>query len=282
MKGVNKFLEKLPGLQGKKIVVLPVTALLSLAAGLIFLLVLDTFPRLNPANTFLMEIEYLLPVLGSIVTSLSGWFLIFNIWHRKNRYLAAYHERAYQRGIMFGMLGIPLVIATVFHIYFPVDRLLGIDPVNSITNAFSSPIITFPGIWLITVLGSLFFLLTGMLTGLRSLFTFGLDYMGLVYLYYPEEGKVQDHGVYSVVRHPAYLGILLVALGGVVARLSIYSIIIFLILVIGFTCHIRLVEERELVKRFGPSFLEYRRQVPALLIKPANMAVFYRFLLGKE
>ncbi|MHA2334796.1 MAG: methyltransferase family protein, partial [Candidatus Hodarchaeales archaeon] len=269
------------------IIVIPLTAIISLTACFTFLLFIDTLSRLNPTNVFLNEIEFLLLVLGPVLTALTGWIVIFMMWYKKEKYLAVYKERAYQRGIFFGMLGIPLVLATIIHVYLPVEQLLGLSPVNKITIALSSPIIEFPGVWktlewLITVFGSLFFLLAGMLTGIRSLFTFGIDYMGLVYLYYPEESEVQNHGIYSVVRHPAYLGLMLVALGGVLARLSIYSITSFIILLIGFTCHIRLVEERELIKRFGSSFLEYRRQVPALYIKPEKILTFFRFLLGKK
>lgn len=286
MKGIRRFREKLPGLQGKRIVLLPLGAVLSLVAGLVFLLALDTVPRASPANPVLREAEFLLPVLGPMISATTGWLIVSMIWSRKDRYLAAQKEHAYQRGIFLGMLGIPLIFATIIHTYFPLEQLFGISPVSGITRALSAPIITFPAAWevlgwVITVPGSWFFLLTGMLTSLRSLLTFGIDYMGLVYLYYPEESEVQDHGIYSVVRHPAYMGLLLVAFGGVLARLSVYSLVNFLILVLGFVSHIRLVEERELIQRFGPSFVDYRRQVPALYITPAKLVPFCRFLLGK-
>jgi protein-S-isoprenylcysteine O-methyltransferase Ste14 len=286
LKGLRKFIEKLPGLQGKKIVLLPLAAGLSFVAGLLFLLALDTIPRLYPANDFLRDAECLLPVLGPMISATAGWMTVFMMWYRKERYLAANKERAYQRGIFLGMLGIPLIFATVTHAYFPIERLFGVLPVDSRTIALSSPLITFPGTlnalnWVITVPGSLFLLLTGLLTCLRSLLTFGIDYMGLVYLYYPEESEVQDHGIYSAVRHPAYMGLLMIAFGGVLARLSAYSLVNFLILVIGFICHIRLVEEPELIQRFGPSFVKYRRQVPALHVKPTKLVHYCRFLLGK-
>jgi protein-S-isoprenylcysteine O-methyltransferase Ste14 len=270
-----------------KIALLPIGAILSFAAGLIFLLSLDTLPRLNPASSFLRDVEYLLPVLGPIVNGIAGWGLVYFIWKRKDRYLAVHKERAYQRGILYGVLGIPLIMGIVIHTYFPTEQLLGISPVNRITAELSSPIIAFPGGWkilerLITVPGSLLLLLTGLATILRSLLTFGFDYMGLVYLYYPEESDIQDHGIYSVVRHPAYMGLLLIALGGVLARLSVYSLGNFLILVIGFILHTRLVEERELIKRFGSSFLGYMRQVPGLYVKPSKLPVYIRFLIGQD
>jgi protein-S-isoprenylcysteine O-methyltransferase Ste14 len=287
LKGLEKLREKLPGLRGVRIALLPIGAILSFVAGLIFLLSLDTIPRLNPANAFLRDVEYLLPVLGPIANGVAGWGLVYLIWHRKDRYLAVYKESAYQRGILYGVLGIPLIMGIVIHAYLPIDQLLGISPATQIAVELSSPIITFSSgwkalEWVITVPGSLLLLLTGLATILRSLLTFGLDYMGLVYLYHPEESEVQDHGIYSVVRHPAYMGLLLIALGGFLARLSIYSLGSFLILVLGFICHLRLVEERELKQRFGPSFLDYMRKVPGLYVKPSKLPVFIKFLIGQD
>ncbi len=287
MKGFERFREKLPGLQGKRIVLLPLGAFLSFAVGIAFLLALDTVPRVNPSNTLLRDVEFLLPVLGPMISATAGWSIVSLMWSRRDRYLSAHKEQAYQRGIYLGMLGIPLVFATVIHTFFPIEQLFGISPVNDITRVLSSPIIRFPGVWkvlgwVITVPGSWFFLLTGLLTCLRALLTFGIDYMGLVYLYYPDESEVQDHGIYSVVRHPAYMGLLFIALGGVLARFSAYSLGNFLIVVIGFICHLRLVEERELIQRFGPPFRDYMRKVPGLYVKPSKLPIYIKFLIGQD
>ena len=45
--------------------------------------------------------------------------------------------------------------------------------------------------------------------------------------------------------------------------------------------HIRLVEEKELIIRFGDSYREYQKQVPAILIKPKDIVRFMIFLIGR-
>ena len=126
-----------------------------------------------------------------------------------------------------------------------------------------------------------FFCLLGVVTMIRSVLTFGFDYMTVTYLYFPEESELQDHKIYSVLRHPAYSGILLVCLGGTIIQLNIYSIIFFLILYIGMLIHIHFVEEKELIQRFGNSYKEYRKKTPAFFVNVKNWGTFLKFLSGR-
>jgi protein-S-isoprenylcysteine O-methyltransferase Ste14 len=116
---------------------------------------------------------------------------------------------------------------------------------------------------------------------IRSLQVFGIDYMAVVYLYFPEESKIQDHKIYSVLRHPMYTGILLVGLGGMFYTFTLYSIIFFIVELSAFYIHIHFVEERELVERFGPSYQEYMKKVPAFFVRPNKLGTFLGFLAGK-
>ena len=45
--------------------------------------------------------------------------------------------------------------------------------------------------------------------------------------------------------------------------------------------HIRLVEEKELIKRFGDSYRDYQKNTPAIYIKPKDIGRFMKFLIGK-
>jgi len=83
---------------------------------------------------------------------------------------------------------------------------------------------------------------------IKSLQTFGADYMSVVY---------------SVIRHPTYAGYLLFGLGGVFFTFTLYFIIFYLIFLVGFYIHTRFVEEKELIERFGSSYKEYMKKVPA-------------------
>jgi len=287
LKGVDKFREKLPGYEGSRIFFLPILALFSFLVGLLFMLFLDIASRLFPNSYFLFLIEPILPVIGPATCGIIGLVLVFQIWHKKDKLLKEYNELAYQKAFIFAIIGIPLFMAIIGHAYFPIEFLSSKSPVNEMTVVLNSSLLSFltPISYfrlIVRVLGSVVLLILGLLTIFRVLFTFGIDYMGLVYLYYPEESEVQENEIYSVLRHPAYAGLLLISAGAIFARFSVYSIIFFTMILIGFLCHIWFVEEKELVDRFGTSFLEYRRQVPALIVKPKMLGKFFNFLIGHK
>ena len=79
----------------------------------------------------------------------------------------------------------------------------------------------------------------------------------------PSGGLLRD-GMYGVVRHPRYLsaGIGLVASVLFVNHLGLY-ILIVCVLPLGYLMLV--LEERELLNRFGKAYEEYRRDVPRLL-----------------
>ena len=55
--------------------------------------------------------------------------------------------------------------------------------------------------------------------------------------------------------------------------------IAFAILIpLGFTSWIRLVEEKELIERFGRSYIEYRNRTPAFWPHLRDLGKFYKFL----
>jgi protein-S-isoprenylcysteine O-methyltransferase Ste14 len=105
--------------------------------------------------------------------------------------------------------------------------------------------------------------------------------MGVVYLYFPEESEVQDHEIYSIIRHPTYFGGVLLGLSGLVFRLSVYSILMFFTVYGIFWLQARR-EEGELGKRFGESYKEYMKNVPRLHIGIRNMPKYIQFLRHPE
>ena len=113
-------------------------------------------------------------------------------------------------------------------------------------------------------------MIVGLLVIRSSVLTFGIDYMTVVYLYFPEESEVQEHEIYSIVRHPVYMGALILGGAAVFFRCSVYSILFCLIVYLIFKVHIR-TEEGELIERFGDGYAEYRKKVPALYVHPRNL-----------
>jgi len=106
--------------------------------------------------------------------------------------------------------------------------------------------------------------------------------MALMYLYYPEESDLQRQQIYSILRHPSYFGLILISLGGLFLRFSFYSIMSFLLVLIGFYIHITFVEEKELIERFGNTYLDYKKEVPSLFVKPRHLKLFLKFLFNRQ
>lgn len=76
--------------------------------------------------------------------------------------------------------------------------------------------------------------------------------------HHPE--KVITTGIMSRVRHPLYLGTLLMYLAFVLASLSVISIISWIVI---FTVYDRMAsfEEKQMEKMFGREYLEYKERV---------------------
>ncbi len=73
-------------------------------------------------------------------------------------------------------------------------------------------------------------------------------------------------GVYSIVRHPQYLGGILAHIGFSFLLSGLYSLLVTP-LVIAIIYIISWKEENELIKEFGQEYVEYKRMVPMLIPK---------------
>jgi protein-S-isoprenylcysteine O-methyltransferase Ste14 len=73
-------------------------------------------------------------------------------------------------------------------------------------------------------------------------------------------------GVYAWVRHPMYLGSLLILLGLFLATLSLLSLLVWVGLFVFFD-RMATYEERDLYKILGEQYLNYQRQVPKWLLR---------------
>lgn len=284
LKGLNKFREKVPWFSGKKIVLIPLFFLAVIAASLLIIIAFDSLPdwilNLGYNNAALA----FSPLIGELLIVIAGFLLVYQVWRKREYLKAKYGQYSYQHIFWTGLTGIVLVLSMAISLFIPFWTFspsfwmqsqvqVLVQPIESLIPAVS------PVIFWIRMALTVLFLLIGLGTAARSLQTFGLDYMALVYLYFPEEGELQEHAIYSVLRHPAYSGALTVGLAGMFFTFTPFSIIFFLIYVAGFYIHVYLVEEKELISRFGESFQEYRKKVPALFIKPSKIKALVLFLL---
>jgi protein-S-isoprenylcysteine O-methyltransferase Ste14 len=72
-----------------------------------------------------------------------------------------------------------------------------------------------------------------------------------------EEPQVITTGIFSIVRHPVYLGSILLYLGFILLSLSLLSVLVW-ILIIVFYYMISRYEEKLLTQRFGSVYEEYK------------------------
>jgi protein-S-isoprenylcysteine O-methyltransferase Ste14 len=208
------------------------------------------------------------------------------MWHRRTKMKEKFGPLAYQRMFPIGLGGIVWVMSLAFNLYVPFFMTLS-SWANSPLRVFVIPLDTYLDgaegvLYALRVIFGLILFILGASMSLRSVATFGLDYTAVVYLYYPEESKIQDHEIYSAIRHPLYGGWLTVGLGGAILTFSPYSSIFFLLFLVGFYLHIYLVEERELLSRFGESYEAYRRSVPAFFVKWEKIGTLLGFIMKSD
>lgn len=79
-----------------------------------------------------------------------------------------------------------------------------------------------------------------------------------------QEAKLIDTGVYSKVRHPMYLAVLLFCLGFLFVSISFLSFVIWIAFFIFFD-RMASYEEDDLIRVIGDEYLEYQRRVPRWL-----------------
>jgi len=286
IKGMDKFHAHLPDYPGKRIRFFARLSAISTIVGLLFMIIMDGIFRILLSGEILVILGPFGPILGVGIIEFMGFLLVYLCWKKKNKLLEKLANKAYQKALVYALIGIPWVITLAVHIYFPIDLIIPISSMDFITKFLSTSITElFVGfntldIIIRSIIGFLILVIGGR-TIFRTLSVFGIDYMALVYVYYPEESEVQHHEIYSVVRHPTYLALFILALGGVLIRFSLYSLIFYGMLIFGLMVHIRFVEEKELIERFGDSYRDYQKKVPAILLKPKNIGKFFKFLVGK-
>jgi len=124
-----------------------------------------------------------------------------------------------------------------------------------------------------------YLLLTGVVILARAIFTFGADNLALLYVYFPEEGRLVDSSIYALIRHPAYSAVLRIGVAIGLWRGTWFSMAFALFMPVGMNIWLKLVEEPELIERFGEGYVAYRRKVPAFIPRMRDWGKFWRFLV---
>ena len=200
---------------------------------------------------------------SQIIVVALGFLILSLFFSRKHAYREKYGELAYRNAFThYIMPGLALIFGAVAHASY----MNGPE----IPQGWWSTIFSVLG-WLMLIIGSILCV--------RSIFAFGADNLALLYVYHSEEGRIVNSSIYSVLRHPIYAGVLRLFIGLALLNGNANSIAFAILVPLGFIGWTRLVEEKELIERFGEAYLDYRKQVPAFFPRPGNLGAFLNFLL---
>jgi hypothetical protein len=126
--------------------------------------------------------------LGQIAIVIAGFFIAAQFFWRRREYREKYGDRRYRNAFLHFMLpGLPLMFAAIAHnLYQPGERIL---------LGWATPIAAMIGLYL---------LITGLLLYVRAYNVFGVDNLAMLYVYFPNEGRLVDS---AHLQHPAPPGI---------------------------------------------------------------------------
>jgi protein-S-isoprenylcysteine O-methyltransferase Ste14 len=251
IKGLNQLHKHLPDLNS-----LPGIVRFFLLSILLLCLVTILFNTLLftwPFGQLIAEI-----LLGGL-----GFLLLYLFFRYRQDFKARYGPLAYSRGASrFGFPAVTIIGSVIAHIrYLP------------------GPVI--PHFWGYSVLPALGWVLivAGTLLGLRTVQIFGVDNLTMLYVYFPEESQLVNHKIYNILRHPAYAAVLGIAFGLALLNGNWFALACALIFASGLWGWVHFVEEKELIARFGPSYADYRKGVPAFWPHPRDLKGFFEFLI---
>jgi len=176
-----------------------------------------------------------------------GLFIMFIPFRKKLQRLPTGIYLAFIVALYTEMYGFPLTI-------YVLSWLLGYQ--NPLTHASGHILAPFIG-------EGLFFMvlhpISNLLIGAGAL----LIFLGWRKIYSAKQELVTT-GLYAYVRHPQYLGFLIITLGMLVQWTTILALLMWPLL---FVLYYRLAkqEEREMESKFGERYREYKSKVPMLL-----------------
>ncbi len=285
MKGLDQLRTKLPDYQGRKIRLFAVIAFIVFVTSLMFQLVLDSLPRIFRSIGILQMIAPLTPILGTLIIISIGFSVVRKFWRVRDKYLSKSGKKAYQKAFKFVAIGIPMLFSVIVHSFIPNDLIAtyGIDDTLShyLGIPISGLIMGFPFYFLyIRLVLSILFVGLGLIVIFKTLSFFGIDNMAMLYVFYPEESTLQNHAIYSILRHPTYHGLMLISIGSIFFRFSIYSVIYFLIFLVGINIHLKYVEEKELMERYEGAYKKYSETVPAFFVKLKDVKKYFSILFS--
>jgi protein-S-isoprenylcysteine O-methyltransferase Ste14 len=218
-------------------------------------------------TVFFNTIRFIWPfwqLVAEILLGSLGFGLLYRFFRYRQDLTARFGLLAYRRAALrYGLPGVTIIAAVVARIrYLPGPQI----------SPFGWYIVLPTLGWVSIVVGGLL--------GLRTVQIFGVDNLTMLYVYFPEESRLVNHRIYTILRHPAYSATQYIAFGLALLNGNWFAVACALIFAFGLWGWVDLVEEKELIERFGQAYVEYRQHVPPFLPRLRNLSGFFRFLIA--
>lgn len=229
---------------------------------------------------FLNMIDWWVPLLVAIIINVLAYWTMARISQNAEQIHKTYHNkyknRAYAKFFYYYLIPAIPPNMTVFYIIIMVENntfLPMIYPSYENNILYQSIIpwqLAFPlGIFLI---------------GLYPLMSrkavnggFALDTELFLYIIYPEKAKKLQGGVYQYLRHPHYAEGIYMCFGFAFLSQNIIAFIFAFMFYVSYY-FIAQSEDKELIRRYGPSFEEYVKNTPRFLPKLNEMIPFLNLI----
>ncbi len=118
-------------------------------------------------------------------------------------------------------------------------------------------------------LGLMVFVYFGWFVGLAGLVLFILGSYELQKMGKSAEGKsfllttvLVDGGIYAVIRHPEYLGSMLLVFGSILISQNWFMLVLGFLLLLWFFVYVLPEEDKHLIEKFGDDYKHYMQKVP--------------------
>lgn len=222
-----------------------------LCLGLIGLTILPWLDPLVPGGA---------PVVQLFLEGVWFCLMVFGVWNHRISYREKYGELAYQK--------------IVRHFFFFAVIIMFIGLLRPL-HVKSAEVFWIP-VWFRILIG-LYFLIAGILLYRKGVLSLGIDRVLFVYTIFQERGKQIQSKLYQFLRHPLYAAMIHVSVGLALMAGKVdgsWCALIFILKLILWSK----IEEKELITRFGTSYLEYKKDVPAFIPKLKRVGAFWKTL----
>jgi len=231
---------------------------------LIGLYVLGSFALVTLFFVFLDSRWPLGTLVAQFVVLGVGFFWLARFITRRAAFRQKWGELAYRNAFaIYGIPGLALILSAVIHIAYM--------PGPALPLGWWSPGVVTLG-W--------YFGFVGFAIWARAIFAFGFDNLALLYVYYPADGRLVDTAIYGILRHPTYAAVIRFGLTMALFNGNWFALAFALFMPFGMTLWLRLVEEKELIERFGAGYTDYRKRVPAFWPRLGDYGKFWKFLIS--